>query len=76
MGTLNPSTMRIGRRYRATRLEDNYDAVVIGSGIGGLTTAALLSDLGWKVCVLEQHYTAGGYTHSFDRDGYERDVGD
>ena len=75
MGTLKPSTIRIGRRYRASRLEDNYDAVVIGSGIGGLTTAALLSDLGWKVCVLEQHYTAGGYTHSYDRNGYEWDVG-
>lgn len=74
-GSLKPSTIRIGRRYRANRLSANYDAVVIGSGIGGLTTAALLSDLGWKVCVLEQHYTAGGYTHSYDRDGYEWDVG-
>ena len=49
--------------------------MVIGSGIGGLSTAALLSNLGWKVCVLEQHYTAGGYTHSYDRNGYEWDVG-
>ena len=72
---LKPSTLRIGRRYRAGRLNGAYDAVVIGSGIGGLTTAALLSDQGWKVCVLEQHYTAGGYTHSFDRNGYEWDVG-
>jgi len=72
---LTPSTIRIGRRYRANRLGGAYDAVVIGSGIGGLTTAALLSDLGWKVCVLEQHYTAGGYTHSYDRNGYEWDVG-
>ncbi|MGA9573918.1 MAG: NAD(P)/FAD-dependent oxidoreductase [Lysobacterales bacterium] len=70
-----PSTIRIGRRYRANRLDGRYDAVVIGSGIGGLTTAALLSELGWKVCVLEQHYTAGGYTHSYDRNGYEWDVG-
>ena len=31
--------------------------------------------MGWKVCVLEQHYTAGGYTHSYDRNGYEWDVG-
>ena len=75
MGELKPSTIRIGRRYRANRLDGPYDAVVIGSGIGGLTTAALLSDLGWKVCVLEQHYTAGGYTHSYDRNGYEWDVG-
>jgi all-trans-retinol 13,14-reductase len=70
-----PSTIRIGHRYRPNRLAPEYDAVVIGSGIGGLTTAALLSDLGWKVCVLEQHYTAGGYTHSYDREGYEWDVG-
>ena len=75
MSRLSPSTIRIGRRYRANRLDGNYDAVVIGSGIGGLTTAALLSEMGWKVCVLEQHYTAGGYTHSYDRSGYEWDVG-
>jgi all-trans-retinol 13,14-reductase len=75
MGKLTPSTLRIGRRYRANRLDGPYDAVIIGSGIGGLTTAALLSDLGWKTCVLEQHYTAGGYTHSYDRNGYEWDVG-
>jgi len=43
--------------------------------MGGLTTAAMLSDLGWTVCVLEQHYTAGGYTHSYERKGYEWDVG-
>lgn len=75
MSHLKASTLRIGRRYRAKRLDGPYDAVIIGSGIGGLTTAALLSDLGWKVCVLEQHYTAGGYTHSYDRNGYEWDVG-
>lgn len=75
MSSLKPSTIRIGRRYRANRLDGPYDAVIIGSGMGGLTTGALLSDLGWKVCVLEQHYTAGGYTHSYDRDGYEWDVG-
>ena len=72
---MKPSTLRIGYRYRANRLAPSYDAVVIGSGIGGLTTAAMLSDLGWKVCVLEQHYTAGGYTHSYERQGYEWDVG-
>ena len=70
-----PSTLRIGYRYRPKRLAPKYDAIVIGSGMGGLTTAALLSELGWKVCVLEQHYTAGGYTHSYERQGYEWDVG-
>ena len=68
---MKPSTLRIGYRYRPKRLAPDYDAIVIGSGMGGLTTAALLSDLGRKVCVLEQHYTAGGYTHSYERNGYE-----
>ena len=74
-GRLKPSTIRIGRRYRANRLDGPYDAVVIGSGIGGLTTAACLAKAGKKVLVLEQHYTAGGYTHSYARNGYEWDVG-
>ena len=72
---MKPSTLRIGYRYRPKRLAAAYDALVIGSGMGGLTTAALLSELGQRVCVLEQHYTAGGYTHSYERNGYEWDVG-
>jgi all-trans-retinol 13,14-reductase len=66
---------RTGRRYRTGRADDHYDAIVIGSGIGGLCNAALLSKLGKKVCVLEQHYTAGGFTHSYEREGFEWDVG-
>jgi all-trans-retinol 13,14-reductase len=66
---------RIGKRYRTGRAAKDYDAIVIGSGIGGLACAALLSKLGRKVCVLEQHYTAGGFTHSYERNGYEWDVG-
>ena len=75
MRNLTPSTLRIGQRYRPSRLNGPYDALVIGSGIGGLTTAALLAEVGWRVAVLEQHYTAGGATHSYDRAGYEWDVG-
>ena len=75
MRNTQPSTLRIGRRYRPGRLNGPYDALVIGSGIGGLTTAALLAELGWRVAVLEQHYTAGGATHSYERAGYEWDVG-
>jgi all-trans-retinol 13,14-reductase len=75
MTSPKPSTIRVGRRYRANRLDGPYDAIVIGSGIGGLTTAACLSKGGKKVVVFEQHYTAGGFTHSYDRNGYEWDVG-
>lgn len=72
---LQPSSLRIGKRYRAKRLDEHYDVIVIGSGIGGLTSAACLSKMGKKVLVLEQHYTAGGFTHSYARNGYEWDVG-
>ena len=66
---------RTGKRYRPGRAASDYDVLVIGSGIGGLSCAALLTRLGRKVCVLEQHYTAGGFTHSYEREGYEWDVG-
>lgn len=57
------------------KLENLYDTIIIGSGIGGLATAAILSKQGQKVLVLERHYTAGGFTHVFKRKGYEWDVG-
>lgn len=75
MPSPQPSRLRVGRRYRANRLDGPYDALVIGSGIGGLCAAACLSRMGWKVAVFEQHYTAGGFTHSYERNGYEWDVG-
>lgn len=54
---------------------ESYDTIVVGSGMGGLATAAILSKAGQKVLVLERHYTAGGFTHTFKRRGYEWDVG-
>lgn len=48
---------------------------MIGSGVGGLTAAALLSKAGKRVVVLEQHDQAGGCTHTFQNKGYEFDVG-
>lgn len=69
--------MRIGTSYKHHRdLAETWDAIVIGSGIGGLSAAAVLSKLAKKrVLVLERHYTAGGFTHTFRRPGYEWDVG-
>ncbi|MCW9016752.1 MAG: FAD-binding protein, partial [Kangiellaceae bacterium] len=46
-----PSSIRIGRRYRANRLSQDYDAIVIGSGIGGLTAATSLAKMGKKILV-------------------------
>ncbi len=57
------------------QLATNYDAIIIGSGMGSLATAAILAKEGQKVLVLERHYIAGGFTHVFKRKGYEWDVG-
>ena len=57
------------------QIQETYDTIIIGSGMGGLATAAILSKEGQKVIVLERHYTAGGFTHIFKRKGYEWDVG-
>jgi all-trans-retinol 13,14-reductase len=53
-----------------------WDAIVIGSGLGGLTTAAYLATNGLRTLVLEKHYVAGGNTHVFRRQQkFEFDVG-
>jgi phytoene dehydrogenase-like protein len=55
----------------------HFDAIVIGSGMGGLTAANVLARRqGWRVLVLEQHFKLGGLTHVFRRHGrFEFDVG-
>ncbi|MCA9608594.1 MAG: NAD(P)/FAD-dependent oxidoreductase, partial [Myxococcales bacterium] len=55
--------------------EGPWDYIVIGSGMGGMTTAAILAKLGKRVLVLEQHYVPGGFTHMFKRPGFSWDVG-
>jgi all-trans-retinol 13,14-reductase len=47
-----------------------FDAIVIGSGIGGLTAAAALAKRGRRVIVLEQHFQLGGLTQTFTRREY------
>lgn len=51
-------------------LKTKWDAIVIGSGIGGMTAAAGLACRGKKVLVLEQHYVPGGYATCFKRKGF------
>ena len=62
-------------RYKTSKIPNNIDVIVIGSGIGGLSCAAYLSKVGKKVLVLEQHYIAGGCCHVFDEKGVEHETG-
>jgi phytoene dehydrogenase-like protein len=52
-----------------------FDIIVIGSGIGGLTAAALLARYGKPVLVYESHNIAGSAAYSFRRRGFEFDSG-
>jgi len=61
--------------YSKKKIPVGLDTIIIGSGIGGLSCGAILSKIGKKVLVLEQHYIAGGCTHTFEDKGYEFDTG-
>ena len=50
-------------------MDDKYDLIVIGSGLGGVSTAAIAARNGLRVLVLEQSSGLGGLAHAFQRDG-------
>src|SRR6266849_4642361 len=48
----------------------SYDAIIIGSGIGGLFCGNILAQAGLKVLLLERHYMLGGFCSTFRRKGF------
>ena len=55
-------------------MNEKYDVIVIGAGLGGLSAAARLSRSGKHVLVLEHHSVPGGYAHEFRRGRFRFDV--
>ena len=56
-------------------MNDKYDVVIIGAGIGALVCGCYLAKAGLKVLIVEQHTKPGGYCTSFNRKGFKFDVG-
>jgi phytoene desaturase len=56
-------------------VETNYDIIVIGSGIGGLAAASLLSRLGFKVLVVEKKSRIGGRFSTIEYEGFKLPTG-
>src|SRR5210317_2341333 len=65
----------MNNKKEAPNSKTDWDAIVIGSGMGGMTTAAALSRMDHKVLLLEQAQAIGGLTHTFSRNGFTWDVG-
>jgi len=51
-------------------MDGRWDAIVVGSGVGGLAAAAALAYVGRRVLVLERHSQPGGLTQTFERGGF------
>jgi len=54
--------------------KDHYDVIIIGSGLGGLTSANRLARSGHSVLLLEHHHQLGGLATWFKRKGHIFDV--
>lgn len=53
----------------------NYDAIIVGAGVAGMTSAAFLSKKGHKVLLIEKEQQVGGLVSSFSVDGFLYDAG-
>src|SRR5688572_30043703 len=52
---------------------DSYDAIVVGSGFGGVSAAAYLAKYGCRVLLVERQDGPGGYAHAYRKGPYTID---
>ena len=57
-------------RDRQQSYDERYDAVIVGAGLGGLTSGALLAKAGLRVLIIERQERPGGFATSFERNGF------
>lgn len=66
----------VGKPYRKNLgISGEFDAIIIGSGMGGLSAASMLAQENQRVLLLEQHNVIGGMTQAYSRNGYRWTVG-
>lgn len=65
----NLNSLFVAIRTEDVASEEEVDCVVIGSGLAGLSCAALLSHCGKKTVVLESHDAPGGCEYFFEESG-------
>lgn len=70
-----PPDSLLHNHFHKDKIPKKIDAIVIGSGIGGLVLGAILAKSGKSVLVLEKHVTAGGCLAPYSFEGHEVDIG-
>lgn len=64
----------MNRKQKAV-YNNEFDVIIIGGGLGGLSAAAILSNSGYKILLVEKSKNLGGRFSSYERNGFITDVG-
>ena len=72
---ISKTARRAARRSYDKKIMKNFDAIIIGGGLGGLTAGAKLSREGKKVLLIEQHTAPGGCATTFRRKDFLVEAG-